>query len=111
MNYAGLTPYQLAVANGAPDVADLLEELGAIKDPLPPSFDEDLDYEDVRISFFIRASLFHFHFLFHFFTGVLASSRILKVHDAFGCIFNTSIYTISIKKKQALVRVHIRVRT
>lgn len=47
-NYAGLTPYQLAVANDAQEVIALLEELGAKKDPLPNSFfvDEDLDYEE-----------------------------------------------------------------
>ncbi|XP_069169463.1 NF-kappa-B inhibitor alpha isoform X2 [Procambarus clarkii] len=47
--YAGLTPYQLALANGATGLANLLLELGAPSDALPPylTADDDLDYDEV----------------------------------------------------------------
>ncbi|XP_042859979.1 NF-kappa-B inhibitor cactus-like [Penaeus japonicus] len=47
--YAGLTPYQLALANGAMDLAHQLLKLGAPGDALPSylTADEDLDYDEV----------------------------------------------------------------
>lgn len=47
--YAGLTPYQLALANGASGLATLLLELGAPGDDLPPYLtnDDDLDYDEI----------------------------------------------------------------
>ncbi|CAL4067030.1 unnamed protein product, partial [Meganyctiphanes norvegica] len=46
--YAGLTPYQLALANGATALAQLLLELGAPGEPLPDYLlhQDDLDYDD-----------------------------------------------------------------
>ncbi|KAK8732080.1 hypothetical protein OTU49_007176, partial [Cherax quadricarinatus] len=46
--YAGLTPYQLALANGATGLANLLLELGAPGDALPPylTAEDDLDYDE-----------------------------------------------------------------
>ncbi|XP_042232420.1 NF-kappa-B inhibitor alpha-like [Homarus americanus] len=47
--YAGFTPYQLALANGATGLAKLLLELGAPSDPLPLYLmaDDDLEYDEV----------------------------------------------------------------
>ncbi|XP_076067494.1 NF-kappa-B inhibitor cactus-like [Oratosquilla oratoria] len=42
--YAGLTPYQLAMSNGAVGIAKLLLDLGAPRDPLP--IDDDLDSDE-----------------------------------------------------------------
>ncbi|XP_050692324.1 NF-kappa-B inhibitor cactus-like isoform X2 [Eriocheir sinensis] len=49
--YAGLTPYQLALANGATGIAELLLELGAPGEALPPYLtnDDDLDYDEVPV--------------------------------------------------------------
>ncbi|XP_066985475.1 NF-kappa-B inhibitor cactus-like isoform X2 [Macrobrachium rosenbergii] len=47
--YAGLTPYQLALANGATGIANLLLSMGAPGDALPTylTADDDLDYDEV----------------------------------------------------------------
>ncbi|XP_064098907.1 NF-kappa-B inhibitor cactus-like isoform X2 [Macrobrachium nipponense] len=47
--YAGLTPYQLALANGATGIANLLLSMGAPGDALPAylTADDDLDYDEV----------------------------------------------------------------
>ncbi|XP_071535098.1 NF-kappa-B inhibitor alpha-like isoform X1 [Panulirus ornatus] len=47
--YAGLTPYQLALANGATGLANLLLELGAPSEALPAylTADDDLGYDEV----------------------------------------------------------------
>ncbi|KAG0719644.1 NF-kappa-B inhibitor cactus [Chionoecetes opilio] len=50
--YAGLTPYQLALANGATGLATLLLELGSPGQDLPHylTADDDLDYDEVPAS-------------------------------------------------------------
>lgn len=50
--YAGLTPYQLALANDATGLANLLVELGAPSQELPTylTADDDLDYEEIGSS-------------------------------------------------------------
>lgn len=47
--YAGLTPYQLAIANGANVIANQLLSMGAPGDALPTylTADDDLDYDEV----------------------------------------------------------------